>query len=571
MKKVLLICGFSLFTVSISAQSRLHKIDDGIRLKSQNSFLKNKKKPVLKNLNCQDTLRYAEAKEQTLSSNPTYYFQELWRADNEEISMAFLSSFSSSIHGVEILARRSSSSQPNGVVVQASIYSASQSFEPSMLIGSATITITDNVNFNYYNINFPVPLNVSGNYCVVVKPITTDGIIDLFVNDVNVSSHDELLCRFKSDYYPSSSGQWIAIPSFSEYTVQPANFEPLVAPIVSYNLGTQIISSEQVICKDEILTLNSQVTPSGIYGNRFYNWYSFWSYFNTGTIDSTLNWQTPNNLIANNSYGAQTSVQYNSVAQHSISLFNEFGFYSNCLDQDTIIITINEPNTSAGNDIVICEGESVTLTATGANSYNWNNNVLNGQPFSPNNSGSYIVEGLSTFGCIKKDTLTLTVNPLPTVTLATFNSVCDTAGLVNLTGGSPVGGTYSGTSVSNNSFNTSVGIGSYPITYSYTNSNGCSSNATQNLLVIACTGSDIIELKENEIVLFPNPTSDAFTVEMSEDLTGKTFVIQNVSGRVLSTGLLQGSKSTIQVSSLSTGAYYFRLPETNQTLKFIKQ
>lgn len=643
MKKVLLICGFSLFTVSISAQSRLHKIDDGIRLKSQNSFLWNKKKPVLKNLNCQDTLRYAEAKEQTLSSNPTYYFQELWRADNEEISMAFLSSFSSSIHGVEILARRSSSSQPNGVVVQASIYSASQSFEPSMLIGSATITITDNVNFNYYNINFPVPLNVSGNYCVVVKPITTDGIIDLYVNDVNVSSHDELLCRFKSDYYPSSSGQWIAIPSFSEYTVQPANFEPLVAPIVSYNLGTQIISSEQVICKDEILTLNSQVTPSGIYGNRFYNWYSFWSYFNTGTIDSTLNWQTPNNLIANNSYGAQTSVQYNSVAQHSISLFNEFGFYSNCLDQDTIIITINEPNTSAGNDIVICEGESVTLTATGANSYNWNNNVLNGQPFTPNNSGSYIVEGLSTFGCIKKDTLSLTVNPittptfvqvepycqnatpailpttsdngilgtwipatissatvgtatytftptsttsptcaavttmavtinsLPNVILALFNSVCDTAGLVNLTGGSPAGGTYSGTSISNNSFNTAIGLGTYPITYNFSDNNGCSSSATSNLTVIDCSGASFVELTVNEISVYPNPTDNIFTIEVSDFIIGQTFTVYDIRGRLLLNGKLNETKTPINVSSFATGTYYVNLPESNKMIKIIKQ
>ena len=570
MKKILLFCGLGLFTLSLSAQTKLHKIEGGTLINFHTKTIK-KKNSVLKNLSCQDTLRYAEAKEQTLSANPTYYYQELWRADNEEISMAYLSSFSNSISGVEFLARRGSNSQPTSVVVQASIYSASQSFEPSTLIGSATITITNNVDFNYYVINFPVPLTVSGNYCVVVKPITTNGTIDLYVNDVNISSYDELFCRFKSDYYASSSGQWIAIPSFSEYTVQPANFEPLVAPIVSYNLGTQITSPEQIICKDEVLALNSQITPSGIYGNRFYNWHSFWSHFNTGTIDSTLNWQTPNNLIANNSYGVQTNVQYNSVAQHSISLFNQFGFYSNCLDQDTIIITINEPNTSAGNDIVICEGESVTLNATGANSYNWNNNVLNSQPFTPNNSGSYIVEGLSTFGCIKKDTLSLTVNPLPTVTLATFNSVCDTAGLVNLTGGIPTGGTYSGTSVSNNAFNTTIGIGSYPINYSYTNSNGCSSNATQNLLVIACTGSDVIELKDNEIVLYPNPTLDAFTVETSEDLTGKSFIVHDVSGRVLSSGKLVGNKTTIQISLLSSGTYYLNFPETNQTLKFIKQ
>jgi hypothetical protein len=543
MKKLVLYLGLGLISLPVFAQSKLHKIDDLAEMNLNQLLPKKKKKPVLKNINCFDTLRYAEAKEQTLSVIPTYYYQELLRVDNEEISMAYLSSFNNSISGVEFLARRGSNSQPTSVVVQASIYSASQSFEPSTLIGSATITITNNIDFNYYIINFPVPLTVSGNYCVVIKPISTDGIIDLIVNDVNISSHDELFCRFKSDLYASSSGQWIAIPSFSEYTVQPANFEPLVAPIVSYNLGTQITSPEQIICKDEILALNSQITPSGIYGNRFYNWHSFWSHFNTGTIDSTLNWQTPNSLIANNSYGTQTNVQYNSVAQHSISLFNQFGFYSNCLDQDTIIITINEPNTSAGNDIVICEGETISLNASGADTYLWNNNIQNGSPFTPNNSEVYIVNGQSIYGCSKIDSVLVTVNPLPNVSLTAFNSLCDTAGIVTLTGGSPVGGAYSGTSVTNNALNTAIGEGTYPITYSYTDNNGCSSNATQNVTIIDCSGSGIIEINELGIILYPNPASKSFTMESTESNIGKLFEIHDVSGRVILSGKLEAYKT----------------------------
>ncbi len=125
MKKILLLCGLGLFTLSLSAQSKLHKIDGETLINFHTKTIK-KKNPVLKNLSCQDTLRYAEAKEQTLSANPTYYYQELWRADNEEISMAFLSSFSNSISGVEFLARRGSNSQPTSVVFQSYIYSSSQ-------------------------------------------------------------------------------------------------------------------------------------------------------------------------------------------------------------------------------------------------------------------------------------------------------------------------------------------------------------------------------------------------------------------------------------------------------------
>jgi hypothetical protein len=413
MKKLFLNIAIFATFLGANAQSRLHKIESNLTLHSVNAKNKNQ----LKNMNCQDTLRYGLTKEEILSANPTYFFLDLRRADNDEMSLAFLSNFTNSIHGVEIYARRNSTSQAQNVVVQASIYSANQSFEPSALIGSATLNITNSANFQYYTFNFPVPLTVNGNYCVVIKPITTNGIIDLTVNDAAVSSHDELFCRFKSDGFASSSGQWISIPSFVEFGPTPANFEPLVAPIVSYPLQTQITANEQIICKGENLALNAQINPNGIYGNRFYNWYSFLSHFNPGTIDSTLNWQTPNSTISINSYGTQTNVQYNTVAQHNVTLLNNFGLYSTCLDQDTLIVTINQPNTSAGNDTAICAGESVSLSGSGANSYTWNNNIQNGVAFTPTSTNTYIVTGQSVYGCTKSDTAIVVVNPLSTGTI----------------------------------------------------------------------------------------------------------------------------------------------------------
>jgi hypothetical protein len=639
MKKTLLQVGLCLFTLALNAQSRLHKIEGETTLNLQNSIIK--KKTIAKNLLCQDTLRYAEVKEQTLSVTPTYYYQTLFRSDNEEISMAYLSSFSNTIHGIEFLARRSEYSSSTGAVVQVSIYSSSQSFEPNTLIGSATITITDEVNFDYYVANFPVPLTVTGNYCVVVKPITTNSVIDLIINDVNVSSYDELFCRFKSDYYASSSSEWIAIPSFTEYVVSPANFEPLVAPIVSYNLGTQINAIEQIICKNEILTLNAEITPNGIYGNRFYNYYSFWANFNSGTIDSTLNWQTPNSVIGSSSSGTQTTVQYNSVAQHQITLINNLGFYSSCLDQDNIVITISEPNTSAGNDITICAGEPVTLNASGADSYNWNNNVSNGVPFTTTISGVYTVEGTDSLGCMKTDVLTITVNPLPntsagnditicagepvtlnasgadsynwnnnvsngvqftvtstdtyvvegtnslgcmkadsliitvnslpTVSLAAFNSICDTAGIVNLTGGSPAGGTYSGISVSNNAFNTSIGVGTYPITYSYTNNNNCSASSLNDLTVIECSNVGLSEEITGNFLLYPNPANDNLILEASNDLLGREYNIFDFSGRIIIQGKINTLTQKIEITNISNGSYLFEIENASKnSIKFVK-
>jgi hypothetical protein len=538
----------------------------------QNSVIKKKTNTTAKNMVCQDTLRYGQFKEQNLAVTPTYYYQELYRASNEEISMAYLSSFTNTIHGVEFVARRSTNSLPTSAIVQVSIYSSSQSFEPNTLIGSATITITDEVNFDSYVVNFPVPLTVTGNYCVVVRPITTNSVIDLITNDANVSSYDELFCRFKSDFYASSSSQWIAIPSFTEYVVSPANFEPLVAPIVSYNLGTQINVSEQIICKNEILALNAEITPNGIYGNRFYNFYSCVShFFYGGTSDSTLNWQTPNSILGSNSSGTETNIQYNSVAQHEVTLINDFGFSVSCLDQDNITITISEPNTSAGNDITICAGEPVTLNASGADSYAWNNNVSNGVPFTTTISGNYIVEGTDSLGCMKTDALTITVNPLPTVSLATFNSICDTAGIVNLTGGTPAGGTYSGTSVSNNAFNTSIGVGTYPITYSYTNNNNCSASSLNDLTVIECTNVGLNEEIAGNFLLYPNPANDNLILESSNDLLGKEYNIFDFSGRIIIQGKINALTQKIEITNISNGSYLFQIENASKnSIKFVK-
>jgi hypothetical protein len=90
-------------------------------------------------------------------------------------------------------------------------------------------------------------------------------------------------------------------------------------------------------------------------------------------------------------------------------------------------------------------------------------------------------------GCTRSASQVFTVNPLPTVQLGSFASVCNTAAAFTLTGGTPAGGTYSGTAVVNNIFTPSVaGVGTITITYTVTVS-GCSNSASKPLQVTACS------------------------------------------------------------------------------------
>ncbi len=85
------------------------------------------------------------------------------------------------------------------------------------------------------------------------------------------------------------------------------------------------------------------------------------------------------------------------------------------------------------------------------------------------------------YGCAHSSNYTITVNTAPTVTQSAFASTCDNIATVALTGGSPAGGTYSGTGVTGTDFDPSAGT--QPITYTYTDANNCTNSATATITV----------------------------------------------------------------------------------------
>src|SRR4029077_6822663 len=96
---------------------------------------------------------------------------------------------------------------------------------------------------------------------------------------------------------------------------------------------------------------------------------------------------------------------------------------------------------------------------------------VSGNTFNPSASGAgtFVITYSYTDanGCSASDSTSVTVNPLPVVSISPVASMCINASVVTLTG-SPVGGTFSGTGVSGNTFNPSAsGAGTFVISYSY--------------------------------------------------------------------------------------------------------
>ncbi|MBI1836816.1 MAG: gliding motility-associated C-terminal domain-containing protein [Flavobacteriia bacterium] len=90
-----------------------------------------------------------------------------------------------------------------------------------------------------------------------------------------------------------------------------------------------------------------------------------------------------------------------------------------CTNAAQVIVVVNPlPNVNAGANQVVCVGASITLTATGASSYIWSNNVVDGVPFTPVQSATYTVTGTSQYGCVASDQVTIGVETIPSISFS---------------------------------------------------------------------------------------------------------------------------------------------------------
>jgi hypothetical protein len=166
-----------------------------------------------------------------------------------------------------------------------------------------------------------------------------------------------------------------------------------------------------------------------------------------------------------------------------------------CTATDAVEVTVNPlPTADAGTDDDLCLGGAavqIGTTAVAGNTYLWSptaglSDALIANPTAaPAITTTYTVTVTNAAGCTAADAVLVTVNPLPVVALTLGDdAACVSETAFALSGGTPTGGTYSGTGVSAGSFDpATAGVGSHTITYTYTDANGCTNTATDVLTV----------------------------------------------------------------------------------------
>ncbi len=154
---------------------------------------------------------------------------------------------------------------------------------------------------------------------------------------------------------------------------------------------------------------------------------------------------------------------------------------TDCNDDNNAIHTPPIVSLTVSPATTVCAGTSITLSGTGATSYNWTGGVTNGIAFNASSSGTYTVTG-TTMGCFNTAVTSITVNPLPVVSSsATLQTLCSgTPTTLSASGASSYNwlpGNLSGASVS------ATPLSSLTYTVLGTDANGCTNTSTQFITV----------------------------------------------------------------------------------------
>lgn len=200
-----------------------------------------------------------------------------------------------------------------------------------------------------------------------------------------------------------------------------------------------------------------------------------------------------------------------------------------CYGTDTLDLSVGTlPDISAGNDQVICQGDSVVLAANGGSTYQWINGVTNGGIFSPTQTITLEVTGFSGAGCSNIDSMTITVNN-PSQSTVTANGI----DVYTFNG---IEYTTSGT-----------------FTQVISNSAGCDSTIT---LVLSMEYTGLSEGDFSSLNVYPNPTNGELFILIPADLIGQKASLRDVSGKKIASIELNEGTSNFNLNGLSNGTYF---------------
>jgi PKD repeat protein len=242
---------------------------------------------------------------------------------------------------------------------------------------------------------------------------------------------------------------------------------------------------------------------------------------------SSWMWSFPGGTPATSTDPNPIVTYSNAGTYNNVSLVVENGFGTDSISKLNYIAVSPQiiPVISLSNNDTLCEGESVILKSSNAQSYLWYPNNFGNISFTTDTAGAYAIRTTDIFGCMTySDTMQIVVLPVPTPTsISMSNDTLFAATSENLQwylNGLPIAGATDSIYVASQNGVYTVGV---------MGSNGCT--AVSNSVA---TGIEKESLGLNDFILFPNPSNGNFYFSnQDKGILNTTISISDISGRVV--------------------------------------
>ncbi len=244
---------------------------------------------------------------------------------------------------------------------------------------------------------------------------------------------------------------------------------------------------------------------------------------------------------------------------------------NNCQASGVITVSVNvTPTVSiSSTSVTLCAGQSSTLTANGASTYSWlpSGSTSTVEVVMPNTPTTYSLTG-SNNGCLSTATIAIAVNQLPTVAIASSNSLICSGETAVLTATSSASAFLWSNGV------TTMSVAVTPTTttvYTLTVNDGlCSSSSSITQSVSLCTGlADVIEA--SSLMIYPNPFNNSFDIKWDGNFSQSKEIyieVYNTLGEVIFTEKTSAQTIHIDTKDWLSEAYFIKV--NNHIYKIIK-
>lgn len=227
-----------------------------------------------------------------------------------------------------------------------------------------------------------------------------------------------------------------------------------------------------------------------------------------------------------------------------------------CVSTMVMPITVNSLSMTVSPSTVVCYGQTANFSASGTNNYLWSS----GSPFqnisvTGTASTVYTVTGTDVNNCTLSNTVSLTVNPNPTVTASASKTLVCKGEVVTLNGTGAATYSWTGGLGAGATVTVSPALNTlYTYTVTGTDANGCTNKSSVTLDVKLCTGVEELTAGNAAINIYPNPSNGSFTIRSSAAVD---LYIVNEIGQTVKTVKVSGTAPS-EISGLADGIYFIK-------------